>query len=638
MGNIKFFTFILLLSIWGDDAIAVNGQNTNPLDANASVSCSLTSPFCNISDGNVTSYSLINPATTAAGIPLGRPNPPTAEFYTNTADPYQRAVCGSNDNQSPLGPKSSRIPVLANYEPLKISTSFEPYSTLSTGPSNNLTGDYRSVRGVVGSGANVTGDWTYLYSTMSRCVCMGAEVSPINPQPSLPALTDYSAFSGGNFVNNTSGNYSRIYPDTFDVISTQDQSSSVKYNMVAMAPVPASGPLVDGRIGSVFKAGGSFCGCPNINETPRTNDTSGAMSTIPDITNLVGVHCEANVTGVDGDAKGRILTTYNSAIHHSQVINKPIEGIGTDNVIDKILLPTSAGGTQTYNRKIWTCAPPYTLNLGSKQCELTSIANHACQNDTNFPSPVSSALGSVNFDNIVNKKLACCMNQAISNTADPRLKFDCVDNSQNVGTSFNNLWHGSDDSEDGGQPYAMVLAGVGGKYLTGFYTLDGARCEQFNEFGIDISTAKIKMNAGAWSIVSTQANAIPASHTTGTSASGVLPTTAAEMRRCPILVRAAMVATCPENPELPVVQKTYLDSDTGKKHCTHASSIQVHVRIEQVYEIEGMAPMKPVDTVAEQRSVSSISVEKIIANKISDNTNGGCPPGSSKQGDVCVYQ
>jgi hypothetical protein len=103
------------------------------------------------------------------------------------------------------------------------------------------------------------------------------------------------------------------------------------------------------------------------------------------------------------------------------------------------------------------------------------------------------------------------------------------------------------------------------------------------------------------------------------------------MKRCPIVARAAFIASCPENPELPVVPKTYVSGTS--KHCSSAASIQVHVRIEQIFEIEGMPKMKTVDTVAEQRLASSISVEKIIIGKSSN-----CPGGATKRGDVCVYQ
>ncbi len=640
MGNIKFFTFVLLLSIWGGkSSIAVNNPNGGGAqDANAIISCTAspiagnTTTTCGITDANASFYSQI--LTASPPVP-GRPNPPTTEFYTDFSDPYQRAVCGTNGNASAYDSTASyRIPVLASFEPLKISTNAQPLSGLTAAASPApISGYYQSVRG----STSTSDPFTYLYNSMSRCVCMGTPNSVPSTLPSYAqGLSDQNSnFSTGNIVTSSSStSFNRIYPDTFDVINSQDQSASVKYNMVAIA----QSSTVDGRLGSVFKitgASGSFCGCPNINEIPELNGTSS------EVPNIVGVHCQPNVSGDPNDpnavfdsygvsTKGRILTTYNANIHANQIIAGSVEGVGNVSVVDKILLPTSAGGTQIYNRKIWTCAPPYTLSSGV--CVAPTAADHKCGTDGIFTSPVSS--GSIS--DLLNKKLACCMNQITSGLSDSRLKFDCVDNSQNVGTNFNGLWSGHDVSGDGDQPYALVLAGVGGKYLTGFYTLDGVRCEEYKEFGEDIPTAKLKMVAGVWSTPSPQPTTVIPKAYSILFTSSSLPSSPSDKRRCPILVRAAMVATCPENPDLPVVQKTFIEN--GIKHCTHASSIQVHVRVEQVYEIDGLAPMKPVDTVAEQRSVSSISVERIITNKISDSSNGGCPPGSSKQGDVCVYQ
>ncbi len=548
--------------------------------------------------------------------------PSTDYFYPTGND--QRPICGSDD-----GHGNYRIPVLPTFEPLLISTSTTPNSSIG----------YTGTSGIESvPTTKSTTDSAYLYESLTRCVCMNG--NPVLPDTTLAPNKDTDRFTpGGNFHPN----YTRIYPDTYDVISTQNQNATIKYNMVAYTADESK----EGRDGINFSGNASGvparCGCPNSNETPVSNGSG---------TGIIGVHCEPKL----GASQGRILTTYSSSFHGpsanavfggvmgNQVQDASDESLDGMSVVSKILIPTHSGGTQLYQRKIWTCAPPYKTSSSSQSCVAPTMTDHACSNGggtAQLASPVSVEVTGqdavIRFDNTINKKLACCMNSMSTvNNSGAFIKFDCVDNSSNTYTNFDSLWGSADSSNDGGQSNALVLSGSLGKYLTGFYTVDGVRCDEYSEFADSYAPTKvIKGSGGTWvtQTVSGSTTITPPSALRSIFSSKKVPSTALEMKRCPIVARAAMVATCPPKTELPVVQKTYVDS-SGLKHCSSASGIQVHVRIEQIFEIEGMPKMKTVDTVAERRLASSISVESIISNK----NGGACPGGATKQGDVCVYQ
>jgi hypothetical protein len=548
-------------------------------------------------------------------------NLPSTDYFFSTTDLNQRPVCGTDV----FG--NGRVPVLPSFEPLPISTSTIPNSN------KNFLAD-GTYFGVPTTKSST--DSTYLYDTLTRCACMfGA--GPV-PLATLPNLDETNRFIGGNYP----AGYTRMYPDTYDVISTQNQSGSVRYNLVAYA----DDKNIDGRLGVNFQDPNvSRCGCPNINEVPVQNHA-------PVPGEIVGWHCEPKLSS----AYGRILTTYEPSAHGNSSIvlngvmgaqvheptDESVAGVG---VASSILIPTAAGGTQLYDRKLWTCAPPYITDFdGVKACiPPTNMMNHACSDGGGVEalvSPVSSSVSGMNaidrFHNTLNKKLACCMNESINaGVTGAFIKFDCVDNSVEAAShnNFNTLWTSADLPTDGGQSNAMVLAGPLGKYLTGFYTLDGVKCEEYSEFAEPYTPARVKKDAnGVWVKAEETGPTInpPGAFSTIFSTKSV-PKLGPDMKRCPIVARAAFIASCPENPELPVVPKTYVSGTS--KHCSSAASIQVHVRIEQIFEIEGMPKMKTVDTVAEQRLASSISVEKIIIGKSSN-----CPGGATKRGDVCVYQ
>jgi len=577
------------------------------------------------------------------------PLQPSGDYFSDSND---HAIAGISGRYVCGGSSSTgwRVPVLSSFEPLPISTHTFPNTTntmsYSGGPAS-----VPSIRNTPASGNSAEQDFTYVYSSLSRCVCY----SNSSPSYDPAGANDDSSFYLPNHNALKSG-ASRIYPDTFDVISTQDQKASVLYNMVAYS----SNASQDGRAGAVFNSGNSICGCPNVNETPVKNKTVLGDS------GIIGMHCQPMVSG-----SGTVLTTYNPAIHDStsaatmasadaivatgkQIIQSPLDSAilpawsPSSDMVPTITIPTNGGGSQQYGRKIWTCAAPYVLNA-SGTCQAPDLSKHVCGagSGSGTESPVSAAVASVGgFSKVVNQKLACCMNDSLltenvsSPVANPAagafVKFDCIDNSSyNYNGSFETLWAGNDSqvtsNGSANVSNALVLAGPTGSALTGFYTLSGSRCSEYSEFSsAPIVAHKLSLDTGVWKMDAGVALPYHVSDPSGKV--GGPPSSISEMVRCPILVRAAMIATCPTNSDLPVVQRTYTDA-SAVKYCSAASSIQVHVRMEQIYEIAGTPKMQTIDTIQQQRMASSISIDQIIAQK-NGNT---CPAGTSKQGEVCVY-
>jgi len=262
--------------------------------------------------------------------------------------------------------------------------------------------------------------------------------------------------------------------------------------------------------------------------------------------------------------------------------------------------------------------------------------HHAC--DDGSVSGLASAISShitgsspsVRFQNTVNKKLACCLNSF--SAGDAYAKFDCIQNSQIHYTNFDDLWSSSDTVAQGGQSNAIVLSNSIGKSMSGFYTLKGTRCNEFSEFAGTIRPVRVDWTGDT--IVN-----LPGASYTGPSSLKLpgtrIPESAAERRRCPTLVRAALVVQCPRNPVSPTAtERMYEDTSSipSVVRCATASSIQVHIRMEQITEITGMPRMKLIDTIVDQRNTGTISIEKILADKYGNQ----CQPGSHRSGDACV--
>jgi hypothetical protein len=513
----------------------------------------------------------------------------------------------------------------------------------------------------------------YGYPQGSRCYCKGLGTIPTATVPLPTTLL--------NTVTGPSGSpVPRQYPVTFDVINSQPQAG------LNYAPVPiALDGISDGRLYAEFTGSGSAssaCGCPNFNEKYVSNGTDSAG-------NWVGSYCAPMVnpsaTPTDGSAMGpvTVLAAYNPNIDLANMIGSGNDVLNGSNYITTISLPNSgsdAVGLSTYTRRIWKCADPYQLNIsGSSATCVFNPALHACDDGSSgsgdFPSPVSDFIGptpspapsstankTLQFDNTVNKKLACCLNAFHSDNTDLYEKFDCLDNSRMSYTNFDALWQSSDTSTDGGQLNAIILtdgSAIGSatgaqKIISGFYSLTGQHCDQFSEFAYSpgsqitryrvdplvMSSQQTKIGGSGFVATGTpsplpESAAYATINTQVTSGTWnkTVPTTRADFLSCPILVRAAIVATCPP-PTLAPNALTTVDTAAGSTpRCAVAGGIQVHVRIEQIFEITGTAPAPVTDTMMQLNSTTSLDVTSIITAKVGDQ----CPPGTTKKGDLCAY-
>ncbi|MBS1959028.1 MAG: hypothetical protein JST80_06110 [Bdellovibrionales bacterium] len=267
------------------------------------------------------------------------------------------------------------------------------------------------------------------------------------------------------------------------------------------------------------------------------------------------------------------------------------------------------------------------------------------------PSSVSRRIGGTTadaqFHNTVNKRLAVCLNgmgaqgdaAGTNYTTAAGQKFDCIANDTNAYyyRDFNDLWASTDAASDGGQMFALALKNAQGKPLTGFYRLNGSRCDQYSEFAANTSgTGSTGSTEGtiqpgiinADGTITDQGSPIV---TPGSTSGGVatalaemrhslpgiiLPGSAAEKKECPVLIRAAFIASCPDNP-LTGPKPTVQANSGGKeyKRCTSASKIRIAIRAEQIWEIAGQAKMPVFDSLVQSSQSTSVSLNRILAQK-----------------------
>ena len=432
-------------------------------------------------------------------------------------------------------------------------------------------------------------------------------------------------------------------------------NSQTFQNQAIYAPVAADQDSTrDGRLGSDYLTK-STCACPNVNETMISNGSDGA--------NPVGMNCQPTITSPNY----RVLTPYNSLIHSGQILNpvsEPTDGSGT--ILSSMMIPNSLSdqiGTSSYSRKIWTCATPYEPSGSSCQYTALTASKHQCDSTSDMPNGAP-------FASVVNKKLACCMN-AFNPTlpnAETYEKFDCIDNSVTSTTSavpygtpfadFNSLWASSDSTAQGGQLNALVLVsgasgsygGPAGKVITGFYTMNGTHCDQFSEFafpvGAGITSYRVDPlikssqqqtvgNApGALGTIPLPSSSAYTDLNAGVTGAGkTYPQALKDYQQCPILVRAAMVASCPNATSIPNALTTITDPVDNSIRCPVAGSIQIHVKIEQIYQITGQATMSPIDTILNPGQTSAIDISSLILQKYGNQ----CPPGLTSQNGLCSY-
>jgi len=581
------------------------------------------------------------------------PKNPNYVGSTTKSDFFQSAGDPSYNGFPSCGP--NRIAITANNVPYDISSSYYPNSSVTSpavpGSLNASSGLNYQFAQPVGSSPALP---QYLYSTGSRCACtyqtFGGTANPLVPLSST-------------------GKASTIVPsipaDYFSIIksvtaTTQHSSTPMAYSPVAIDLDPTGS--TDGRQGSEILAGKSQCGCPNLNEV--------MVPTYPSSTATPqGAYCRSifadPLTGVVSDPNV-VLVAFNPAIHDisgsSQIQNRSSEPqipSSSGAIIAKIALPNSVGTaqTQTYNRKIWTCASGYSIDTvsvpGHAICAEPNASGgtmnqHQCSDGSGggLASAVSSSISgggtslALQFNNAVNKKLSCCMHERTKGAQN--FKFDCVDNSAlNTYHDFDDLWTRGDPGSDGGQLNAIVLGNASGKMITGFYTLEGKRCDQYSEFGGKIYSARVDPKAtstpppplGTWSVDAPSPPNGKALNSVETTTGLGIPTTASERLACPIVVRSAITAHCSTtNPPLPAVQ-TYFKNGSQNR-CTVADKITVYLQVKQVTEIVGQKPMKTFDTFMSPNAAVQFDVGKLVG----ANNGGQCPDGTTRVGNQCVYQ
>jgi hypothetical protein len=363
-------------------------------------------------------------------------------------------------------------------------------------------------------------------------------------------------------------------------------------------------------------------------------------------------------TSDDLTKKYMVLAAYDPAIHDVSASNTQVlDRTAPTSRATRILLPSASGGYKSYSRKIWTCAPPAVLDLSSKTCKIKD-SQHACDNGSGsgVPSPVSPNMsGSTSkdqFDNAANRKLACCLNSYDRRNPMNPVKYDCIQNADQNPLDFDKLWISKDPDEAGGQGNAIVLTDGGGRPVTGFFSLSGARCAAYSELAAPIRVAAVNpiQVAGQQTLSGGQTDpnkitfsgeiigpppSAPSWFASNRSVPDLAPKAAQEMRNCPVLARAAIVATCGDGNSSGKLPQQFTDSK-GNVRCLAAQSVKVHLRIQQVYTITGMAPMKTIDTVVdlEDAKRSSMNLEGMIRAR----AGTFCPVGASYVDGNCIFK
>jgi hypothetical protein len=549
----------------------------------------------------------------------------TSEFFRNAAS-NQFPVCGDG-----------RIPVKdvgGSWVPLKAASNGVPNSNDKV---TSGSFDYLYATGVATAP-------NYLYKNYPHCACTARAV------PSGTA-TGTGATDASQLVG--SSNVARFPMDSSAIIKLQTTTNNVMYAPVTIA----KNENVDGRKGTLFNSGYSQCECPNLNESFSQVDAGG---------DPMGSVCTPTVT----DTTYRVLTPFNPKFHdqpgHSQVMNRSsAQTSNGSDLVTAVTLGNGSNGTEKYTRRIWTCMDPLRVNASTGACQFVE-ANNTCDAGNNADVEASAVSDSVTgttdaerFMNAKNKKLACCMNQFNRNSTGQQ-KFDCVQTTDKTYKDFDALWSSADNSAQGGQLNAIMLTNSQGKDVSGFYTLTGSRCQEFSEFAGDIQPglvnsalgvgAQAKRANGKLDKNSFEAKGstikLPGSGTGDGSAAysfiqgkvtgggKSIPTSAADRRRCPVLVRAAMVATCP-NPVTPAGSPMQAFVSGGITRCSVASTIEIHMRVEQVWEISGQPKLATTDSIVngvgangKKMMAGDVSVGQIIANKY----GGQCPPGQVRDG------
>lgn len=562
-----------------------------------------------------------------------------------------------------------RLPVKDDKSIFDIASSTVPRTNISTTGSGYVTPYPYSTPAP--PAAVVTPSPYYYYWDFPRCACAGGTV-PGTPIVATPPAMMNSTVAGGK---------ARFLDDTlFSIMkSGWDGKPIVPYGPVPIAN--DNGNAINPRLGASFQSGTSSCHCPNVNEKEvPLSSTADPLS---------GTQCVPALDAWATDPSSVKLIKFKPAYHdgaQSIVMNRATEAKDTsNNVVTRIKLPTDSDtyqlATAPYERGIWVCQSPLTMNPANGTCTFVD-ADNACDATSEVSPKIPGATFAARFNNTINKKLNCCgfqFGSAQSLGASP-VKFDCVGNENFKYPNFNTLWASRDDDSAGGRLNAIVLYGKGGRELTGWYTLEGRRCNQYPSLSNTpivpgtvnpnlVVTQQAQLAAGVlfqaandvkyhtWS-GGAWAPAAPASSiqmpsgaewTDLTSKLALMPGmqappnpnagTAAEVRKaieCPVYVRAAAVYGCQENAVGSSEKRLFETTDAaGRKvfRCAAAARTQIHMRIEQVYVVAGSKPQKTIDTILDATQTRNITLKELWQ----VNGFGKCPAGGTQVGDACAW-
>jgi len=506
------------------------------------------------------------------------------------------------------------------------------------------------------------------------------------PQPVSPpggyfsSQQNMNGFSLVNYSNTQCAGIfmgSTLYPDTMDSIGTQTTLKNATYGPIFISSDPTKNPWV----GTTTDKGAY---CPNVNE--KVSIHASSVLGVP----VVLSQC---IPAVTGSHSVLYRNGFESNFHNNEVLSSSFSpgsgnlylgeprysggGNKSGMVVESTLLqasPSNRSSLTPFSRGIWACEEGFKLNLNNGTCAWDSAAN-GCNagNGASIPpsaampfpqgAPTSAILADL-FDSKVNKKLACCSNDFTPNFNN--MKLDCLETNPSSITDFDSLWQSVDDD---GNLNALYLKNGVGNPMSGFYDLNGNRCNEFSEFtNVPIqpgivnpsmtSTIQMKLangNKAAKGVGAFEAAGIPITMPQGAMWNETVtrlgnlqpPQSADDRRRCPLLARAALVVECPKNDSNDpfAVKKTYEEQISGggvKRHCTSAANIQIHVKVQQVWQIAGTLPLKPLDTVLSSQDPHSsapqtavIPMSDLIKKKVLSN----CPVGThySKTFAQCEY-
>ena len=267
--------------------------------------------------------------TNAVGAQVCRPTVPSNEFAKggdSFSDGYP--VCG-------IG----RMPLTSTFFIGDISTQSKPLSSFKFTKLGNV---YPFAKDNSADPATVLPQYLYAAAGLKRCVCSSSDVVYDSSTTST---------SAGKLISGSG----RFVSDLYEVIAA---ASTANPNPGTYATVPiALDGASNGYFGSSYYPGHGgtgaakvTCACPNLNEK---------MAAVSSVTGS-GYSCSPALDTSDANTqKYMVLANFDPAIHDPSAANTQLlDRTATTAKVTRVQVPTASGGYRSYNRRIWTCAPP----------------------------------------------------------------------------------------------------------------------------------------------------------------------------------------------------------------------------------------------------------------------------------------